>query len=468
MPLVDGGFSLQYSPLLEYREGRGSILFCQLDVTGRTEEDPAAARLVVNLLSYLCDPSASRAAPNREAIYVGDPAGKRHLERAGIAAGSYHGRELTAHQILVVGRGGGPIVEKQKSALARWLKAGGHMLALELDGDEANMFLATAVQTAKREHIAAFFAPPSFGSPFAGIGPADVHNRAPCALPLVSGGAKIVANGALAESEAAHVVYCQLAPYRLVRDPGDGPGLEASEAPRFLAGKMEQQNLRKTYRRWSFLLTRLLANMGVRGKTPLLSRFSTPVSGTAGVSIVKNGDVLLDTDADGMPDRWECTADGKKATCTLEEIDAGTKERCLRLARAGVEEKDKGSLMLAQHDVAVRKGQWYRVSFRSKAEGLGGARVNLALQNTVTWRSLIAYQRFAPRETWKEFTFLVRASATAKSKTRFQIWHDGAGTLWLSDIRMAPCDPPSQGRWTRGFYLDPPQAWDDPYRFFRW
>ena len=36
LPLLDCGFDLQYCPLLEYREGLGRILFCQLDVTGRT------------------------------------------------------------------------------------------------------------------------------------------------------------------------------------------------------------------------------------------------------------------------------------------------------------------------------------------------------------------------------------------------------------------------------------------------
>jgi predicted amidohydrolase YtcJ len=42
LPILDGGFSLQYSPLLEYREGNGMVLFCQMDVTGRTATDPAA------------------------------------------------------------------------------------------------------------------------------------------------------------------------------------------------------------------------------------------------------------------------------------------------------------------------------------------------------------------------------------------------------------------------------------------
>ncbi len=37
-------------PLMEYREGKGLVLFCQMDVTGRTETDPAAETLTANLL----------------------------------------------------------------------------------------------------------------------------------------------------------------------------------------------------------------------------------------------------------------------------------------------------------------------------------------------------------------------------------------------------------------------------------
>ena len=53
LPILDGGYSLQYSPLMEYREGQGMVLFCQLDVTGRTERDPVAETLVRNLLVYV-------------------------------------------------------------------------------------------------------------------------------------------------------------------------------------------------------------------------------------------------------------------------------------------------------------------------------------------------------------------------------------------------------------------------------
>ena len=40
LPVLDGGYSLQYSPLMEYREGKGLVLFCQIDVTGRTRAGP--------------------------------------------------------------------------------------------------------------------------------------------------------------------------------------------------------------------------------------------------------------------------------------------------------------------------------------------------------------------------------------------------------------------------------------------
>ena len=50
---VDGGFDLQYAPLLEWTIGRGRIMFCQFDVTARTETDPVADNLVKDLVRKL-------------------------------------------------------------------------------------------------------------------------------------------------------------------------------------------------------------------------------------------------------------------------------------------------------------------------------------------------------------------------------------------------------------------------------
>ena len=243
---------------------------------------------------------------------------------------------------------------------------------------------------------------------------------------------------------------------------------EAGVEPWYFTWPTEQQNVRRTYRRTSFLLTRLLANMGVSGPTPLLDRLATPASGVARESVVRNGDFRLAAQGSGTPEHWQFTADAREGTCVVEPAAAAQAGASVRITCPGINGDNRGSVMLAQHDVPVQAGQWYRISLRAKATGLGRDGVTVALQNTATWQSLFDYQRFTPAEDWQEFTFLVQAKSTAAAKTRFQIWHSSAGTLWLADIRMAPCDAPTQGRWTSGLYADEPQEWDDPYRFFRW
>ena len=254
LPVVDGGFSLQYSPLMEYREGKGMVLFCQMDVTGRTETDPAAETLARNILQYV---SAWKPATSRKAVYVGDAAGKKHLEFVGVSLVTYEGGKLTADQVLVVGSASEEKLATNRAAIGDFLKGGGNLLALGLNEQEANAFLHFEVRMKKQEHIASFFEPFGANSLLAGVGPADVHNRDPRELPLVSGGGTVIGDGVLAKAEHANVVFCQLAPWQF--------------------GGSQQSNLKRTHRRASFLVSRLLANMGVAGSTPLLERFHSPV-----------------------------------------------------------------------------------------------------------------------------------------------------------------------------------------------
>ncbi len=135
LPLMDGGYSLQYSPLMEYREGQGLVIFCQMDVTARTEADPAAERLARNLLSYT---SAWKPVARRTILYAGDPAGQKHLQQAGFAVEPYAAGALKADRVLVVSPGGGAALAADKDAIATWLKQDGHVLALGLDSAEAS------------------------------------------------------------------------------------------------------------------------------------------------------------------------------------------------------------------------------------------------------------------------------------------------------------------------------------------
>jgi hypothetical protein len=276
LPILDGGYGLQYSPLLEHREGQGRVVFCQLDVTGRTEAEPAAEALARNLIRYV---SVWKPLPRRTALYVGDPAGKKHLESAGLSLTFYAKDELAADRVLIVGPGGGKELAGDGAALGKWLKKGGHMLALGLDGVEAEALLLSEIEMAKGEHIAAYFEPPAAKSLLVGIGPADVHNRDPRELSLVCAGATILGNGILAKADNADVIFCQLVPWQF--DP------------------KKQMNLKRTFRRAAVLVTRLAANMGVVGSTPLLARFRIGVEASKSEARWLDG-LYLD-----RPEEWD-------------------------------------------------------------------------------------------------------------------------------------------------------------------
>jgi beta-galactosidase len=278
LPILDGGYSLQYSPLLEYREGQGMVLFCQLDGTGRTEVDPAGEVLARNIIQYV---STWKPTPRRKVVYAGDSAGIRHLEAAGIPVESGEGASLSSdRQVLVVGPGGGRTLAASAPAIAEWLKAGGHVLAIGLDEADANAFLPFKIRTKKAEHIAAYFDPFDANALLAGVGPADVHNRDPRDLPLITAGAGVIGNGVLARAEGVNVVFCQLVPWQF-----DDYG-----------GKL---NVKRTYRRAAFLVSRLLADMGVEGATPVLARFRTPVTTAPAERRWRDG-LYLD-----QPEEWD-------------------------------------------------------------------------------------------------------------------------------------------------------------------
>ncbi len=251
LPVLDGGYSLQYSPLLEYRAGKGMILFCQLDLTSRSETDPAAEILGSNLLRYI---DAWKPAPSRKVIYAGEPAGKAFLESIGITVASYNSKP-GVDDLLVVAPKGPEILSPHKDEIGKWLKAGGHLLAIGLNASEANTFLPLQISTADQEHISCYFDAANTASPFRGISPADLHNREPRKLPLISAGAETLGDGILAEGKEFKITFCQIVPWQFDNTP---------------------MNIKGTHRRVSFALSRLLGNLGASSSSPILERFHTP------------------------------------------------------------------------------------------------------------------------------------------------------------------------------------------------
>ena len=258
LPIVDGGYSLQYSPLMEYREGKGVMLLCQMDVTGRTEDDPAAERLVANMLDYLSSYSPAAAG---KVVYAGQDAGRKHLEKLGLELLPYEGHAPQAGQVLVVGPGAGATLAANADALRSWVAARGYVFAIGLGQKEANNLGPFSIRTQKREYICSVFDPPGKDSLLAGVGPADVHNRDPRQIELVSDGATVVGDGVLA---LATECQCGLLPtgpvgIRLCEVLQPETDLPAAE----LSGRAA-----------------ILGNMGVEEPTPMLERFSSPANGS--------------------------------------------------------------------------------------------------------------------------------------------------------------------------------------------
>jgi beta-galactosidase len=232
LSLLDGGYSLQYSPLLEFREGRGVILFCQLDLTGRSEVDPVADGITKNLLRYVAQ---WKPGVPRTLTYSGDVEGREHLRAAGFLLKE---AAPSVNDLAVFWRSNEPA-----RPLAMFSSAGP---------------LDPGVSTRSAEHISAYFAAPGTNSVFRGLGPADFHNRNPRNFTLLTGGGEILGDGVIGSAKNQSMVFCQMLPWQF--DPA-GP-----------------ENQKRTFRRSAAALTRILSNLGAESQTPLVGRFANPVT----------------------------------------------------------------------------------------------------------------------------------------------------------------------------------------------
>jgi hypothetical protein len=479
MPILDGGYSLQYSPLMEYREGKGMVLFCQMDVTGRTESDPAAETLTGNILRYVAGWKAAET--NRKVLYVGDPDGKCHLCHSGIAVGSYDGGKVSPDQVLVVGTGGGKTLAANAEAVKDFLKAGGNILALGLDEAEANSFLPTAVQMKKQEHIASFFEPFGADSLLAGIGPADVHNRGDGQMPLVSGGATIFGDGSLAKAQGANVVFWQLPPYTLSSaegavqsfqvDSGDAP--DGKNSALVVMGTTTQMGVQLTQLirttplsrpewepdkvKWApevgKMYTFAVLVKGVRGPITLhleVERAGGPydraVKGPN--TVIPEGkwtDLHVTFNCDKpYPQGWQvdlcCTQDGGRFRADMFRLYQGDYVPWTPATQPAGKPQPEAT---AQES---------------------GTPVNLIINPSFeagTRRYWFGYsEQLNLRRTFRRSSFVV-TRALANMGVAF-------ATPLLSRFSSPASPAKPEKRWLEGLYVDQPEAWDDPYRFFCW
>ncbi|AHF94161.1 hypothetical protein OPIT5_06995 [Opitutaceae bacterium TAV5] len=105
-PVIDAEFDLAWSPLLEWRHGKGGILFSQLDLVNRPGGEPAAARIAQNIVRALDTPWAE--AQSRRVRYLGGDDGWDWIFSLGFEAARLSGVTAIptlepATDILVIG-----------------------------------------------------------------------------------------------------------------------------------------------------------------------------------------------------------------------------------------------------------------------------------------------------------------------------------------------------------------------------
>ena len=161
-------------------------------------------------------------APNREALYVGDPAGQEHLESAGIAVTSYEGGKLSPDQVLVVGPQGGHKSRSARNNYRRLAEGGREPSGRSGSTNRTPTPSCPSKSTRKKRST----------SPHPSTRPAWTPScrcrtgRCPQPRPAevaarVTRGATVIGDGVLARAGGANVVFCQLAPWQF--DDGGNP-----------------------------------------------------------------------------------------------------------------------------------------------------------------------------------------------------------------------------------------------------
>ncbi|HVM46739.1 MAG TPA: hypothetical protein VMU04_01880 [Candidatus Acidoferrum sp.] len=156
-------------------------------------------------------------------------------------------------------------------------------------------------------------------------------------------------------------------------------------------------------------------------------------------NLVANGSFELSQRRQGLPDFWECA--GNPAVHQALTLDGGRDgQRCARLqcTEFNGDGPDYHAMICQVGQVAVRSGQWYRLTLWARAEDIKAGSVEVALSNTRKWDNAGLEDAFTPGAGWKEYQFQFRAKQDLPAEaSRLQIWFKSTGTLWLDDVVLA-------------------------------
>jgi hypothetical protein len=422
-PLLDGGFDLQYAPLLETAVGQGRVIFCQLDAVRRTEPEPVADRLVVKLLSYLETAPARSARP---VLYRGDPRGREVLAALGVAADTCPDALGPEDAVVVAGPGSVP-----PAGLREKLASGSALLGLGLDAAELKAWLpdGPAADDGQADWQGLGEVLPG---EFVGLSDAEIHWRTRPTFGVLAGPGHPALRAVSVGKGVA--VLCQVAPWNF--------DVEA------------RPYLRTTARRTEFLVARLLASLGAAARSPVLERLAAPPD---------PWEFALPAAWVGREDRDQV---GRRQEWWQPGFDASG------WAAIGV----PGTFESQRPDLATYDGLfWYRLRFATPA-GFGGDDVTLFLGgiDDESWVWLNGEflgevtKATNPKDYWqfpREYRLRPGLLRPAGSENVMAVLV--SDTYQTGGIHGQPALR-RPAPWLKSYYVQVPQAGDDPYRYYRW
>jgi hypothetical protein len=165
-------------------------------------------------------------------------------------------------------------------------------------------------------------------------------------------------------------------------------------------------------------------------------------------NLVRNGDFEEDGDGDGMADDWQFAGDqGVTVTWARDSGFSGRYSQKLTCTRFTALSPASHAMLCQMDTVRLEAGQWYRISFAAKQEGIRGRAVQVALSNTQNWTNCGLQASFRVGREWKTFEFAFQATQTLADHIRLQFWYTSTGTFWLDAVRLEP-SPPVERRFT--------------------
>lgn len=254
-PILKTEFDLGYSPLLEWRHGKGAVYFSSLDFSGRVGTDPAATRLAHNLLTALADQRPA----TRPVYYVGGSEGVALLRALQVEPVFGLPAVGDKNALLILDEQGGKPASRE--IVGDFIRHGGTVLHLQTTAE----MLSQAGYVSENRSL--MRVPVEVAPLLRGIGPELLRWRDMLSLQTLAAagqpeGSKVYAGGILLERmvgrEGGREVLLQVTPAML--------------AQRYLDQPEKRESVQQSVTRLNQLTAQVLTNLGAESSAVLANR----------------------------------------------------------------------------------------------------------------------------------------------------------------------------------------------------